>query len=219
MDHIHTITAEINARLDYVPQPQPVVDEPVLYRVLHDFELPGGVRQIVKDRGVPLPEVHSLLPNQFTPLNYSWQWLWYKMNRNMSPLEWRKLASCHRAFTNNFGYDCSEGKHGPFADFVNGKDIGAEKPKIEALVCGGAVLRGAETTYKGEPHLRVDVMDGTKPPPSEWDKEWLYYEAVSVRPDGGVQSFSITPHPEYVPLVASILPVYVPMWKVKRVER
>lgn len=211
------ISLELLLRLEEV---KPELVLPPAYIVKHDIELPGGVRQVVRDSGKALPEVHQLAPAQFTPLTKAWQELWKGINSELTGPEWRKLASCHRAFNNNNGYDCSQKKHGPFVDYINGRDLGAPLPKIECLVCGGALLRGIETTYKGEPHLQVETLDGTAaPPPLEWvlTRPHLYFEAVSVRPDGGVQSFSITEHPEYVPLVASTA-VYLPMWKVKRVQ-
>ena len=182
---------------------------PRLYRVLHDAELyDGKAREEVLRRGVPLPEVFQLLPaNHFTKLTREWQWLWKGLNPSMTKLQWRKLAGCHRFGTNNNGFDCSEGKHGPFADFVNGRDTRAALPKIEALVCGGATLRGHEIIERGEPVLLVETLDGNKMPPSVWwvqQRPWLFYEVVSVRPDGVVQSFSITSHKEYAPIVASV---------------
>ena len=194
-----------------------VIDNtPPLYRVLHDYELYNGEpRQEVINRGKALPEVFSLLPNQFTSLNRAWQQLWKGINPQMTGREWRQLASCHRAFTNNAGYDCSEGKHGPFVDYVNGRDLGADAPKMEALVCGGALLTGEpDVLYKGVLCLKVKTLDGRENPPLvEWvlSCPWFWFEAVSVRPDGGVQSFGITEHAERVPLVASIFPVYFPM--------
>lgn len=211
----------IDTLLNITEKPAPAVGARQLWRVLHDYELPGGVRDIVIQRNKPQPEVFSCFPNQFTPLNRAWQWLWRDLNAHITDMEWRKLLSCHRAFTNNCGYDCSENKHGPFADFVNGKDIGTPLPKIETLLCGGAIVTGTETTYKGVPMLQLDALDGKRVPPSvEWlrAREWLWYKAVSVAPDGAVRSFSISPFPEYVPLIASQFPVYFPLSGLRKIE-
>lgn len=181
-----------------------------LYRVLHDVEL-GGVRQVVRERNVPLPEIYPLFPNQFSPLNYDWQWLWKDINPQLSKMEWRKLLYNERAFTNENGF---EDPDDPRIDYVNGLAIGAPEPKIEALLIGGMVVTGVETTYRGERALQVNVLDGNAPVPS---KEWMWAhpeymgEAVSVRSDGRVQSFSLTPFPELVPLIAINLPVYYPL--------
>lgn len=182
------------------------------FQVLHDFQLYNGdPRPEVIERGVPLPEIYPLLPNQFTKLTFNWQWLWKYLNPLMSPLDWRKLLHYERAFTNLNGFD----KPGdPRADHVNERDMQSPLPKIEALVCGGAFLTGKpDVMYKGEPHLQVVTLDGRQPPPPVgWvQANKLAFEAVSARPDGGVQSFSLTPNPEYVPIVASIFPVYFPM--------
>lgn len=180
-----------------------------LYRVLHDMEL-GGVRQVVRERNVPLPEIYPLFPNQFSPLNYDWQWLWKDINPQMSKLDWRRLLTNERAFTNENGFEADP----PRVDYVNGRDIGAEEPKIEALLCGGAVITGVETVYKGERVLQVNTLNINEPPPTpQWMLQHPEFmmQAVSVRPDGRVQSFSLTPHPEYVPLVAKTLPVYYPL--------
>lgn len=192
---------------------------PPMWRVLHDRELPSGVRQVVKDRGVPLPEVFPLAPSQFTSLNLAWQRLWRDLNPQMSNEEWRKLLHYQRAFTNGQGFE----KPGdPRVDYINARDLGAEPPKIESLVCGGALLTGEpDIMYRGELCLRVKTLDGRNPPPlAEWvlNCPWLWFEAVSVRPDGGVQSFSLTPYAERVPVVASIFPVYMPMSGLKKVN-
>lgn len=181
-----------------------------LYRVMHDMEL-GGVREIVIQRGVPLPEVYPLFPNQFTKLNRNWQLLWKAINPQLSGEEWRKLLYNERAFTNEHGFEDPDTDR---VDFVNGYNIGAEEPAIEALLCGGACITGNETIYKGERALEVNVLNGNDPAPSV---EWMWahpeymFEAVSVRTDGRVQSFSLTPYPELVPITANLLPVYYPL--------
>lgn len=187
---------------------------PRLYRILHDREM-GGVRQIVLDKGVPLPEVHQLKPVHFTKLTYKLQWLWKDSNPLITGREWRKLAGCHRFATNNLGFDCAEKKHGPFADFVNGLDIGSPLPAIESIICGGAIVAGVEAIERGERVLWLETMRPDSLPDANDVPKWQKFEAVSVRPDGGVQSFSITPHAEWVPLVAS-QPVYIEMAKAVR---
>lgn len=191
---------------------------PPLWRVKHDIELYGRARDEVLKRGKPLPEVFSLLPNQFTSLGKAWQELWKGLNPQMTGEEWRKLLYNERAFTNGNGFE----KDGdPRVDYINARDLGAEPPKIESLVCGGALLTGEpDILYKGEKCLRVKTLDGrSNPPLVEWvlSCEWLWFKAVSVRPDGGVQSFGITPYEERVPVIASIFPVYFPMSGLVRV--
>lgn len=181
-----------------------------LYRVRHDLEL-GGVRQVVTERGVPLPEVYPLFPNQFTKLGRDWQFLWKGINPQLSPLDWRKLLTNERFATNGNGFGDPED---PRVDFVNGLNIGADEPKIEALFCGGACVTGVETVYRGELALQVNVLNGNDPVPTVdwmWAHPEYMFEAVSVRPDGRVQSFSLTPFAELVPLIAQDLPVYYPL--------
>ncbi len=189
---------------------------PPLFRVKHDLERWGHARDIVLQKGMALPEVFPCFPNQYTILTRRWQLLWRALNPNATNLQWRKILSCHRAFTNDHGFDCGRQGHGPFADFVNGQDLSAELPRAECLLCGGAIVTGVETTYKGAPHLMLETLDGragATVPTLEWvlARPWLYFEAISVSPDGSTQSFSLTPYPEYVPLIANIFPVYFPM--------
>lgn len=182
--------------------PNPVIPTPAEYVCLHDRELPSGVRKVVLDTGEPMPEVFQVLPEQKTPLTRQWQYFWRALCHEMTDIQWRKLLHFRRAFTNLQGY-YRDGD--PRVDYVNGLDIGAPLPKIETLLCGGAKVRGTETIYKGVPHLKLETLDGTLPPPAaSWvlKSDWLWFEAVSVRPDGKTQSFSLSPYPERVPLVA-----------------
>ena len=183
-------------------EPVGVLPVPAEYLVLHDRELPTGVRKVVLDTQEPMPEVFQVQPEQRTPLTRQWQYFWRQLCYEMTDIQWRKLLHYRRAFTNNHGY-YRDGD--PRVDYVNGLDIGAPLPKIECLLCGGATVRGVETLYKGVPHLQLETLDGRQPPPAaSWvlKQEHLCFPAVSVRPDGRTQSFSLTPYPERVPLVA-----------------
>lgn len=220
MDLAPSLQVKLNMRLQQVANSDTPVNFPQLYRVLHDRELPGGVRPIVLEKGKALPEVFPLFPNQFTKLTRAWQWLWRDLNPQMSAEQWRKLLYTNRAFTNGQGYGEPDD---PRADYINNLDTSSPLPKIECLVCGGALLAGIETTYKGIPSLMVDTLDGRAGmtvPTAEWvlARPWYYYQAISVSPDGSTQSFSLTPYPEYVPLVANIFPVYFPLAGLEKLD-
>lgn len=186
-------------------------------RVLHDAEM-GGVRQEVLTRGKSLPEVFQPLSdhNPFSPLTKAWQLLWKNLNPQITNLEWRQLLHWQRAFTNNNGF---ERPGDPRRDYVNQKDLTAPLPKIECLLCGGALVSIVrETVFNGEEVYELDVLNGRKsPPPLEWvlRRPWLFYQAVSVSVTGIVRSFSISPYPEYVPFISLGLPVYMPKKNIK----
>jgi len=152
----------------------------LLMMVKHD----NPVRQIVLDRGVPLPEVHSLFPNGYMPLDRGWQMLWFGINPELPPLKWRALLGYTVAFTNDQGFD----KPGdPRADYINGQGIGAPLPKMELLLCGGAIITGRPDGA----WFWVETLDGNNPPPTAtWvlDHPWYWFRAVSINPDGEINN-------------------------------
>lgn len=162
---------------------------PPLWMVKHD----NPVRQIVLDRGVPLPEVFPMLPNGFFPLDEQWQWLWKNINPELSPLDWRKLLQFERFMTNDNGFD----KPGdPRRDYVNGRDLTAVDdrgkpalPKMELLFCGGATITGH---VEGQ-YLYVSTLDGwAAPPDAEWvlARPWYWFAAVSINPKGEINNLT-----------------------------
>lgn len=191
--------------------------ERVFGQVKHDREM-GAVREEVILRGKTLPEVFQPLSdhNPFTPLTRSWQRLWKDINPQITNLEWRQLLFWQRAFTNNNGFE----KPGdPRRDYINNKNLTADLPKIECLLCGGALVSiVGETVFRGEEVYELEVMNGRFGAPPLQDvlkMPWLFYEAVSVSVTGIVRSFSLTPYPEYVPFVSLGVPVYMPKKNIK----
>lgn len=180
--------------------------------VKHDRQL-DGVRDEVIRRGKALPEVFQPLSdhNPFSPLTRGWQLLWKGINPRITKLEWRQLLYWRRAFTNGNGF---EEPGDPRRDYVNERDLTADLPKIECLLCGGALVSIIrETVFMGQEVYEIEALNGRRSPPSvDWllKHPWLYYEAVSVAVTGIVRSFSISPYPEFVPFVSFGLPVYMP---------
>jgi len=190
----------------YVPEPEPVIEPLVpLYRVLHDPEM-GDVR----DPARSLPEVFSFFDNHYTPLTKEWQLFWKALNPSLTKKQWTALLGYERAFTNGNGF----GKIGdPRANFVLGEDLREELPKMEALVCGGALLTGIVSGG----WLLVHTLNGLDAPPAlDTLKPWEYFHATTVRPNGTIGSFPIDDFgPEIVPLL-TYRPVRYPLWKLQR---
>jgi hypothetical protein len=181
-------------------------------RVFHDREL-GAVREEVIMRGKTLPEVFQPISefNPFSPLTKSWQLLWRNINPQMTNLEWRQLLHWQRAFTNNHGF---ERPGDPRRDYINGKNLSDPLPKIECLLCGGALVSIVrDAVVRGVEVSELEVLNGRRSPPTVkflLERPWLYFQAVSVSVTGIVRSFSISPYPEYVPFVSLGIPVYMP---------
>lgn len=189
----------------------------VFGQVKHDKEM-GSIREEVLIRGVTLPEVvQPISPfNPFTPLTKSWQLLWKGINPQITNQEWRQLLHWQRAFTNNHGF---ERPGDPRRDYINQKNLTSPLPKVECLLCGGALVSIVrELIYNGKEVYEIEVLNGRKAAPTVgWLKArpWLFYEAVSVSVTGIVRSFSISPYPEYVPFVSLGVPVYMPRNSIK----
>jgi len=111
-----------------VPQPPTGIQ---YYRVKHDNPLTR----------LNLPEVFPLFPNHFCEFGKSWQLLERQLNATMTNQKWRALHGWKTGFNNRNGYENPDDIR---ADFVNMLDILRPNPKQEALICGGAILRGKE---------------------------------------------------------------------------
>lgn len=163
----------------YVPEREPVAPPvlPPLFRVLHDKELGELWRP-------NLPEVHPLFDQHFTPFTESWQRLSYEMN-TLTKNKWTAVYSFERAFTNSNGF----GKPGdPRRNYIKMEDLQEPLPKVEALVCGGAVLTGK---VSGD-YLYVETLNGRNPAPSlDWllERPWLYFDAITVDSNGTPRRF------------------------------
>jgi hypothetical protein len=133
--------------------------------------------------------------------------------RLQSPGNFYGETSIHwqRAFTNNHGF---ERPGDPRRDYINGKNLSDPLPKVECLLCGGALVSIVrETIVRGIEVYELEVLNGRRSPPTVkflLERPWLYFQAVSVSVTGIVRSFSISPYPEYVPFVSFGTPVYMP---------
>lgn len=185
------VDVSIRARFEFeraAPRP--------FWRVLHDSELPTGVRPAAE-----CPEVF-FGNREETPFGADWQLLSYALNPGMTGAKWRALYAFDKAFTNGTGFD--NPNTGPRADFVNGRDLGAQVPYWKSFIfCGGASLRGEVDGVD----LVIEKMDGYGPAPTlAWllAHPWLYFVATTVRENGTIGNF---PHmgglPVYIPLVGS----------------
>lgn len=116
----------------------PPIAYPPLWKVMHDLEM-GKVRQVVLDRGVPLPEVLPMAPNHYTPLTEAWQRLSYAINPALTPDQWTALYTYQRFMTNHNGFG---NQADPRANYIKGTNLSAPLPKQEDLFCGGAIVTG-----------------------------------------------------------------------------
>lgn len=179
-----------------------VVFEPQLYRVLHDIELPTGIRSTAPTPEVALPPLNA----NRTPFGADWQKLSFAMNPGMDGNHWRVLYEWDTAFMNGTGFNIP---NSPRADFVNSRDLTAPLPAWDKTrVCGGAVVTGTEQAG----YLIVDVLDGSGPAPDLlWllARPWYYFDAVIVYQDGHIGPFPQNGGQRiHVPLVGSGLARY-----------
>ena len=116
----------------------PPLEYPPLWKVLHDLEM-GKVRQVVLDRGVPLPEVLPMAPNHYTPFTAALQRLSYAINPELTPDEWTALYTYQRFMTNHNGFG---NQADPRANYIKGTNLSSPLPKQENLFCGGAIVTG-----------------------------------------------------------------------------
>lgn len=145
---------------------QKYVPEEDLYRVNHDAT---GWRS-------GLPEVFPFYPNHFTEFSKDWQILSRQLNPQLTNEQWRAVYTYQRAFTNQQGF----GMTPPRADWVNMRNLDAENPRQEALVCGGAILK---RRFLDDEYLYPVYLDGNRPaPPLDWllKRPYLFFDAVTV---------------------------------------
>lgn len=183
----------------FPPVPDGEAGRPPLWRVKHDRELGALWRP-------NLPEIHPFSPSHFVPFNEAWQRYSFGLN-TMDKNEWTSVFSDTTAFVNNQGF----GKGGdPRANYIKGENLRSPVPKLEALVCGGAVLTGsvafslAQTLQQVkriakelptmsfgffrqsvrsllDPNvLHTCTLDGRDAPPRRALEPWEMYHAVTV---------------------------------------
>lgn len=150
-----------------------------LYRVMHDVELPTGLRACA-----PCPEVFPIngLRTPFTP---EWQRLAFALNPGMTGNHFRALYGTRTAFNNGTGFPTKDGDP-PKADYVNMLDLTYPLPAFDKTrFCGGATITGIEDGTD----LIVDIIDGTNPAPtleSLLAYPTLYFHAVICNPKSSI---------------------------------
>jgi hypothetical protein len=169
----------------------PPTQDRAFFRVLHDVEMGPVWRK-------RLPEVHPLFDSHFTPFTEAWQRLSYRMN-TLTKDKWTALYGYQRAFTNNNGF---RNPDDPRRNYITGEDLREGLPKVEALVCGGALLTGSVSGS----NLVVETLNGRGIPPvleKLMDSPWLYFHAVTVDGDGTPRRFpQADGRPVLIPLIA-----------------
>lgn len=137
----------------------------LFWRVLHWIECGDPKRS--------RPEVNPLFPNHHTPFTKEWQLFSYAFDGLGG--KWTAVYSYQRAFTNDQGFGDPDD---PRANYVVGKDLSFPLPKVEALICGGALVAGKVSGSD----LIIETLNGRHAPPSvEWLRAhpWLYFDAVN----------------------------------------
>ena len=196
-----------------------------LFRVLHDLEL----RRVMAENRIPedelpyrpnLPEVHPLFDNHHSEFNRGHQLLSKAMNPRISNQKWRVVYWWRLWITNHQGFDKPED---PRVDFVNMRDIGAPRPRVECLTTGGSVLMGK---VEGN-DLVVKVLNVHDPVPTpEWmyNNPWFLTWAVTVDSHTKPRPFpqGLQPNGEVVPIAHPFIGnarqyprITIPLWKVK----
>lgn len=157
-----------------VPEPRPP-----LWRVLHDKEIGPLFRP-------NLPEVFPMFPNHHVPFGEMYQRLSFEMNRQyLSADKWTAVYSFQRFVTNEQGF----GNDGdPRANYILGRNLTYDLPRVEVLTCGGSLLTG---TVSGT-NLIVRTLDAWgDAPTADWLRahRWFSVYAVSVDSRGTPRRF------------------------------
>lgn len=170
----------INLRLGISRKPAdepPQSAAPPLWRVLHEAELPAD------KRGTPLkmPEVRPFFPNHHVPFDEGHQRLSYEINRQwLTPDKWTAVYGYDKVITNNQGFG-DEGS--PRANYIVGKDLDCELPKVECLTCGGNIHTG----YIDGADFVVQTLSWRNAPPTvEWLRAHPWFCVYLVSVDGGL---------------------------------
>lgn len=203
----------------------------VFVRVRHEAELPSS-RQHVPPR---MPEVQPLYENSHVPFGRSHQLLSKAMNPLLSAGQWTAVYHFQLWIANNQGFGMNgqgDNPLNPRANFIALTNIGAPLPKVEALTCGGNLLkvigaRVAKTTFGLEECWIVETLNYKDPVPTlEWinARPWLITTAVKLDGEGkptrfpqGMQPNGFVPGVRH-PLLAdpSRFQVCIPKWAVVR---
>ena len=147
---------------------------------------------------VMLPEVFRLSPGHHVVLSEAAQWLWRKLNPQLTDEQWTLCLGNTLAFTNGTGFPGHR-------NYITGEEPNARDPRFDqARVCGGAILK---ERYVADGRLYFEAIDTRKPLPTVdyvMEHPYLWFEAVNIAESGG--------KPVIRPLKGGWgLPVYVPL--------
>jgi len=194
----------------------------VFVRVLHEKELAPNLPHTTPYKR---PEVRPLFPNQFSPFGEPWQMLAWAMNPLLSSGNMTAVYDSHLWIANDQGFGDDED---PRANYFERTHLTAHTLQVEALVCGGTLLRvlgeaKVKTNAGLEDCYQVDALNWRMPVSLEYiqARPWLQVWAVTLGGDGMPRRFSYGAQPSgYVPGVRHPLvvgtPVYIPKWRVVR---
>ncbi len=149
---------------------QKKVSLPELWRVKHDIEM--GPLWRIQD-----PQVHPMLPNQFSQFKKEWQLLSKELNPLLDKSRWTQCYGDATWIANRHGFGNPED---PRANYVTGENIGDgfALPKVELLTCGGNILTGH---IEGS-DLVADILDYRMAPPDiEWFKSHPWFGTWATR--------------------------------------
>jgi hypothetical protein len=188
-------------------------------RVLHEVELPPEKR-ITPARQ---PEVRPLFPNHYSEFGEEWQELSWTLNPLLTAGNMTAVYNDHLWIANGQGFGNT-----PRRNYFIPEDLDATTNiKVEALTCGGNVLRvldeGKFKTNEGlEDCYFVEAMDWRIIPVFNLEKRpWLITTAVKLNNEGlptrfpqGMQSNGFQPGVRH-PLVADVVryAVALPKWR------
>lgn len=181
--------------IQHEPVQPPVVGtlprDMIFVRVLHEAELPANRRHVPPR----MPEVRPMFPNHHVPFGKYWQLLSKQMNPLLTPGNWTAAYHYELWIANNQGFGMDDD---PRANYITGQDLSFADPRVEALTCGGNLLRvigeiQAKTTGIGLTACYIVETLNWRNAPPKWEdlqkKPWFITEGTKLTGDGGVTRF------------------------------
>jgi hypothetical protein len=164
-------------------------ETPVFWRVNHD-------RTMWRPN---LPEVFRISPMHHVLLTASVQWLWRKINPQLTDEQWTLCLGNTLAFTNGTGFPGHR-------NWITGAEPTSRDPRMDqARFCGGTILK---ERFVRDGNLYFEAIDVRKPLPTPdyvMEHPHLYFEAVNIAESLG--------KPVIRPLKGGWgVPVYVPLF-------
>jgi hypothetical protein len=168
----------------------------------------GPVRAPVIERNKGLPEIYRLDPDHHVILDCYWQWIWRKLNPELSNKKWATLLGNMLAWTNNTGfpghYDC-----------INKVDTNLPFPRFDqARINGGAVVVG--DVVNGYLLIETLLTDRKNLTASQiLASPWLWFWGTNITPKGTINFITRdgldgVEYPVRVPLLTK-MPAYLPI--------